>query len=366
MGLPELSFSYEAAAQQVVARSKRGIVALLLQDAGLTTGVYTVAHEADIPSELGATNADYVKRALVGYTSRPSKIYLSVVAADGTVTTALDQLTPLDYDYVAGFPDADSADAKALGDAVIAKRKSNYIGKAVVSGYAANNEGVINFTTGSIQTAAGIFSGITLAKGTFSAPAYCGRIAGLLAGSPQEGSATGAALPEVTVVAAQTDEDAAEAIEDGELILWHDGRKVRVPRAVNSKTTISDSEAAILKKIKAIETIDLIHYYAITTADDEYRGQCANTYDNKCVLISALKDYLKALEPDLLAEGTSNAEIDLEATRAYLKEQDVAVEDMSDDEILRANTGSYVFIALSGYIMDAMEDFRIVLRLSNT
>ena len=39
---------------------------------------------------------------------------------------------------------------------------------------------------------------------------------------------------------------------------------------------------------------------------------------------------------------------------------------LSDDEILRANTGSYVFIALSGYIMDAMEDFRIVLRLSNT
>ena len=366
MGLPELSFSYEAAARTVVARSKRGIVALLLQDAGLTAGVYTVAHEADIPSELGADNADYVKRALVGYTSRPSKLYLSVVAASGTAVAALEQLTPLDYDYVAGFPDADSTAAKALGDAVIAKRKGNYIGKAVVSDYAADDEGVINFTTDGIKTAAGTFGGVKLGKGSFDAPAYCGRIAGLLAGSPQEGSATGAALEEVTAVEAQTDSEAETAINAGKLILWHDGRKVRIPRAVNSKTTIGTSEAKILKKIKAIETIDLIHYYAVTTADDEYRGKCANTYDNKCVLISALKDYLKALEPDLLAEGTSNAELDLEATRAWLKEEGVAVEDMSDDEILRANTGSYVFVSLSGYIMDAMEDFRIVLRLTNT
>ena len=38
---------------------------------------------------------------------------------------------------------------------------------------------------------------------------------------------------------------------------------------------------------------------------------------------------------------------------------------MSDDEIRRADTGSYVFIALYGYILDAMEDFHIGLTLLN-
>lgn len=113
--------------------------------------MYTVAQEADIPSELGADNADYVKRCLVGAATRPRKVYLSVVDAEGTADTALEQLTPLDYDYVAGFPDADAADAKALADAVIAKRKGNYIGKAVVANHTADNVGVINFTTSGIQ-----------------------------------------------------------------------------------------------------------------------------------------------------------------------------------------------------------------------
>ena len=105
MGLPELSFAYSTAAQTVVSRSKQGIVALILKDAGLESGVYTVAHEADIPAALGADNRDAVKRALKGYLSTPSKIYLAVIAADGSVADAVDLLTGKDYDYIAGPAD---------------------------------------------------------------------------------------------------------------------------------------------------------------------------------------------------------------------------------------------------------------------
>ena len=38
---------------------------------------------------------------------------------------------------------------------------------------------------------------------------------------------------------------------------------------------------------------------------------------------------------------------------------------LSDEEIRRADTGSYVFISLGGHIVDAMEDFKIVLSLTN-
>lgn len=364
MGLPELHFSYQTAAREVIARSKQGIVALLLQDTGLTAGVYTVAHEADIPAELGADNADYVKRCLVGSDNRPQKIYLSVVGAEADSEDALGQLTPRAYDYVAGFPDTDSAEAKVLADGVIARRKKNYIGKAVVPSYAAGDVGVINFVGAGITTSAGTFHGVTLGADTFTTAEYCSRIAGLLAGTPGEGSATGAALDEVMAITELEDDALDTAIDSGQLALYHDGRKVRIARAVNSYAPSGDT-TTILRKIKAIEVIDLIHYYAVTTADDQYRGKCANTYDNKCLLVAALQDYLTSLEPDLLESGTGTAEIDLEATRAYLKEQGVDVTDLSDEEIRKHDTGSYVFIALRGRIVDAMEDFSISLALLN-
>ena len=364
MGLPELYFSYQTAAETAVSRSKQGIVALLLQDAGVTAGVYTVAHEADIPTGLGADNRAHVRRAMVGYVSQPAKIYLSVVGTTGTVTAAMEQLSRLNYDYVAGWPDLDDDGAEALAKDVIARRKKNFIGKAVVPGYAADDVGVINFTASDIKGAAGTYNGVTLAAGEFTAAEYCARIAGILAGTPAEGSATGAALPELTAVGTMTDAALDAAVEAGKFALYNDGRKIRVARAVNSYAP-AGSTGSILRKIKAVEIIDLIHYYAVTTADDEYRGQCANTYDNKCLLVAAVQGYLTSLELELLSEDSGKAEIDVEATRAWLKEQGTAVEDMTEDDIRRADTGSYVFIALSGYIVDAMEDFKISLALNN-
>lgn len=357
MGLPELSFAYSTAAQTVVRRSKRGIVALILQDTAPASGVYTVVHEADIPAELGADNQEAVRRALKGYLTAPSKVYLAVIGAAAQPVTGLDLLVGLDYDYIAGPPTLAPDAATALATKVKELRKGNYIGKAVLPGQAADDVGVINLVAEEIVT-----GGKKL-----TAAAYCGRIAGLLAGTPMEGSATGAALPEVTSVKAMTEKELDAAMDAGKLVLYHDGRKVRLGRAVNSKTSLTEGETKILKKIKAIEAIDLIHHFAVTTADDEYRGQCANTFDNKMVLVAALRDYLLQLEQDeIVEEGSSGAELDLKATRAYLVEQGVDVTAMTDEEILHHNTDSYVFIRLSGRIMDAMEDFKIGLILKNT
>lgn len=355
MGLPELSFAFSTAAQTVSARSKQGIVAMILHDAGVSSGVYTVAHEADIPSALGADNKAAVKRTMIGSISKPSKIYLAVIGADAAPVDGLDLLTALDYDYIVGPHDMTGEEAASLAAKVKELRAGNYIGKAVLPNQAADYEGVINFTG----------SEIVVDGTTYTTAEYCGRIAGILAGTPVEGSATGAALPEVTSVKKMTETALDTAIKAGQLVLYHDGRKVRLGRAVNSKTTLAvgadgATESKILKKIKAIEAIDLIHYYAVSTADDEYRGQCPNTYDNKMVLVAALRQFLKDLEAEnILDSGTSGAELDLEATRAWLKEEDVDVSGLTDAEILQHNTEDYVFITMYGHILDAMEDFRI-------
>ena len=80
--------------------------------------------------------------------------------------------------------------------------------------------------------------------------------------------------------------------------------------------------------------------------------------------LADLQAYLQELETaGVLAAGTGVAEIDYAAQRTWLKGQGVAVESMSEQEILEADTGSHVFVALSGTILDAMEDFKTTLTI---
>lgn len=244
------------------------------------------------------------------------------------------------------------------------QRKGRYIGKAVLPDTSADHEGIINFTASNIKVGAATYE---------TGGKYASRIAGILAGTPADCSATYAPLPEVTGVDAIEDADAA--INSGKLILINDGRQVKLGRAVTSKTTVADGETQALKKIKMVAAVDLIRYYALTTIEDNYQGKCSNTYDNKCILLTALRGYLKELENgDVLLEKSSGAELDAAATRAFLIDQaskagDVEeanrIKALDDAAVIKEDTGSYVFIRLYGYVLDAMEDFALVLEVSN-
>ena len=139
---------------------------------------------------------------------------------------------------------------------------------------------------------------------------------------------------------------------------------------MTSKTKLAATDPEMLKKIKLVAAVDLIRYYAITTVEDEYLGKCANTYDNKCILLTALRDYLSALEGQgVIRAGSSGAELDADATRAYLLEQasgnssEIArISALSNEELRKEDTGSHVFLQLYGKVLDAMEDFHIILQ----
>jgi hypothetical protein len=370
MGLPELTFTLKKAAETVSTRISRGAVALILRDSK-ANGVHVVCQESDIPTTLGADNIAYIKRALMGYINRPSAVYVSVVPAAGTIAAGFGALAAYTYDYIyynqnhpyaaAGPPDISAEDATALAALVKERRKLRYIGKAVLPNTAADYEGVINFVS------AGIAAG---GKTAFSAAAYCSRIAGMLAGTPAQCSATYAQLSEVTGVTATENPDAA--VDAGKLFIIDDGRVRKLSRAVTSKVTIGDTEPEALKKIKMTAAIDLIRYYAVSSVEDDYFGKCANTYDDKCVLLLALQDYLKSLEDSkVLESGSSGAVLDADATRKYLitaagddATEAERIKKLSDNEVIKENTGSKVFLKLYGNIMDAMEDFAIVFEVS--
>mgnify|MGYP001776234704 FL=1 len=362
MGLPQLTFELQKAASTVVARTTQSIVGMILKDTK-ALGVHVIYQENDIPTELGADNVAYIKRALIGHINRPLCIYLAVVdSTSGTVSGGFADLGQYSYDYLVGPPDIASPDTTNLATLVINQRKNRYIGKLVLPNTASDNEGIINFTA----------SNIKVGSTTYDAGDYASRIAGVLAGTPADCSATNAPLPEVTGVDAVEDPD--DAIDDGELILVNDGRQVKLSRAVTSLVTQGDKPAA-LKKIKAVAAVDLIRYYALTTIEDNYLGKCANTYDNKCILLAALRGYLQTLEDgDVLLEKSSSAELDATAIREYLIGQATTagntdevnrIKALDDAEVIREDTGSYVFIRLAGYVLDAMEDFAIILEVSN-
>ena len=362
MGLPQLTFELQKAASTVVARTTQSIVGMILKDTK-ALGVHVIYQENDIPTELGADNVAYIKRALIGHINRPLCIFLAVVdSTSGTVSGGFADLGQYSYDYLVGPPDIASPDTTNLATLVINQRKNRYIGKLVLPNTASDNEGIINFTA----------SNIKVGSTTYDAGDYASRIAGVLAGTPADCSATNAPLPEVTGVDAVEDPD--DAIDDGELILVNDGRQVKLSRAVTSLVTQGDKPAA-LKKIKAVAAVDLIRYYALTTIEDNYLGKCANTYDNKCILLTALRGYLQTLEDgDVLLEKSSSAELDATAIREYLIGQATTagntdevnrIKALDDAEVIREDTGSYVFIRLAGYVLDAMEDFAIILEVSN-
>ena len=358
MGLPELTFSLKKAADNVATRVSSGIVAMILRDAK-ANGLHTINRESDIPSELGAANIAAIKRAMLGYITKPTTLYVSVIGADADIKTGFQALAVHSYDYLVGPVDIASADATALAAQVKAQRTKRYVGKVILPNVAADDEGVINFVS----------SGIKVGEGTFTAAQYAGRIAGVLAGTPAYCSATYAALPEVTGVDTLTDPDSA--VDAGKLFLIDDGRQVKLSRAVTSKTTLAEDDPDMLKKIKLVAALDLIRYYAITTVEDEYLGKCANTYDNKCILLVAFSDFFASLEAqNVIQEGSSGAELDANAIRTYLlgiaeeagdTEEIARIKALTDEALRKEDTGSHVFLYLYGHVLDAMEDFHITL-----
>lgn len=72
MGLPKLTFTLKKAARTVAARTSQSVVALIIRDSK-ANGVHAIYQESDIPSTLGADNAAYIKRAMIGHINRPRR-----------------------------------------------------------------------------------------------------------------------------------------------------------------------------------------------------------------------------------------------------------------------------------------------------
>ena len=370
--MPTLTILFQQRAQTTIARSRKGVAALIVRDA-LTAGeAWSLTSTGQIPEKLGKVNQDAIRRVFKGEVNPPRKVLVyclgeedtmesgTGVQAEGGESTpeeprpgsgaaALRWLGTQRFDYLAGPADLSEAEAAVIQEWIIQKREDDHvIFKAVLPGCAADSEGVVNFTA----------SGIQVGGDVFDAAAYCGRVAGLIAGTPMKQAVTYAALPEVEDIRRLSALEEDEAVGRGELILTHDGEKVKLGRGVNSLTNTT-GRSEVWRKIKIVELLDLLQWDLRLAIQDNYIGKFQNSYDNKLLLITAVKLYLQALAKDQLIEDNFSCDIDVEEQDAYLQSVGVATAEMTEQQIREANTGTYVFLALDIRPIDAIEDVRI-------
>lgn len=350
MGQPSINIMFQTQAINAIAMSEKGVVAIILKDAN-ENGVHELSRASQIPETLGQENKEYIQRAFVGYVNPPRKVIVSVIPEEGDIDDGLELLGRYQWDYVVGPPDLDSGGADQIVTWIKSQRLNNHaIYKAVLPDKAADSEAIVNFSA----------SGIKVGDDTFTAAQYCNRIAGMIAGTPMTISCTYATLPEVTDIDRLTDEEADAAEEAGKLVLLHDGVKVKLGRGVNSLTSTTQEKGEAFQKIKLVEVVDMIGWDIRRTTEDSYIGKFPNSYDNKMLLVMAIKGYLQQMELEgIVQENSSTVGIDVEQQEVYLTSTGVDISTMSEQEIKEANTGSQVFLLASLKILDAIEDISL-------
>lgn len=345
MGLPIIDISFKQLAKSAVIRSQRGIVALILKDT--TKASLTVFDEGDIPSSLTEANQGLIKDVLKG---SPNKIELFVLGTGGQISEALTYFEGVEFNLMC-MPSAETSDVTAIKTFI---KKMNDIVKykcdAILANDKADSEAIINYTAKNIVVGG---KNVTTANHT-------ARIAGLIEGTQLNQSITFATLSDVDSIENLTKEQADTRINNGELILVREMGKVRVARGVNSLTTLTDVKGNAFQKIKLRKTLNLIHNDLRRVIVEKYVGKVPNNYDNKCILITEIKNYLDELSSEQLIEKVSYVGIDLEAHKKWLKDNtNLDVNSMTEQEIKEANTQSNVFLAISLKTLDAMEDIVI-------
>ena len=378
LGMPSVNIAFEEAGIEAIERSKRGIVALILEEPQDTitklltdhtgtdnstikaiTNPFVIFTTDDIPSELTDNNKDYIKKCLIGYTKTPYRVrvYLQATGDEKSATEAdkfsatLKKVATDRFDYLA-IPTITEAQCETVATWVKTNRENKFKKiKAVLPNYDADYEGIINFGNTSIVTK----------NKTYTPAEYTARIAGLIAGTPMTISATYAPLAEVIDCDKHDLDENNEKVNKGQFFIWFDGEKFKMSRAMNSLVTTTQGKLEAYQTIKTVDIMDMMYDDIRQTCQDYYIGKYTNDYDNKCLLMSAIMGYFKELEQGrLLQKDYSTIDINVEKVKTYQLEHGLYTKeelaDMTEQEIKQLDTKKQVFLTAKIKILDAMED----------
>ncbi|MEY8355257.1 phage tail sheath subtilisin-like domain-containing protein [Lachnospiraceae bacterium 54-53] len=354
MGLPEIIISFQTMGVTAIARSSRGIVAVILSDDtadGQELNIYNSITDVNF-THWTQRNYEYLKLIYAGGPSRVIALRKTTAAAD--FTAQLEVLKDLRWNYLT-IPGITAEHVPVISAWIKGCREDNHkTFKAVLPNSASDHEGIINYTTDGVKS--------TLSETIFTVSEYCARMAGILAGLSLQRSATYYVLTDVTEAAVPTDPD--DRIDAGQLILVFDGEKYKIGRGVNSLVTFTADKGEDFSSIKIMEGIDLYQDDLKSAFEESYVGKVINDYDNKQAFIAAIRAYQKTLAGNVLDASYDNtAAIDVEAQRSYLEGQGIDTSAMDDTAVAMYNTRTKVFVSSDVKFVDAMEDLHLVVTM---
>jgi len=349
MGQPIIEISFKPAADTTMRSSGSGVVGLILSDGTKEDTTYAYKKGTGVvKSHWTAQNLDYIDLVFQG--SPKQVIVERVSATEPSYEDAIKRMKQKKVNFLAipGLSDENKPEVTKL---LKAMRKEKCTIKTVLANTAADDEGIINFCSESIK--------VTGRTAAYSAQEYTAKVAGCLAGLPLDRSATYYILSDVESFTESTDPDGD--VDAGKLILLNDGENIKFGRAVTSLTTVQGDKSEDMKKIKIVTDADMMVDDIKRTFEKQYVGM-NNSYDNKIVFMNAIKEYFKQLVRYGVLDDTyeHTVELDVDAIREYLGDK---AANMTDDEVKRANTGSYIFLKASVKFSDAIEDLKLVIHM---
>ena len=364
-GMPQIIINFRTKGTTAIKRSARGIVAMILHNETKDEiHNYTIRDVSDIP-DTGLTdeNVDLIKKCLLGTPLRILVYTLpntNVDSATKDQADVLKMLTNIKWNWLCA-PTASVQEQQDLASWIKAQRGNKHkTFKAVLSGQAADNEGIVNFCTNDIKVQTDTDSSGNPVYTTYTALQYTARIAGILAGLALDRSATYFKLTEVESV--EVYEDIDTLIDQGELLLIdeQDGDGVKIARACNSLTTFTTDKGEEFRKIKIIEGIDMVTDDIRDTFKKYYVGKVINDYNHKMLFISAILVYFSEIKGNVLDADAPNT-VDINTTwqsnYANLHGDDPTT--MSVMEIRQYNTGDTLALVGDIRFVDAMENLKI-------
>lgn len=350
LGLPIFSLIFRGKAVSAIARSARGIVAIILTDStdsGKVLNIYKKVDEVDFEN-WSEQNYNYLKLVFAG---APSKV-IAIRRAENAegYNAQLKKLKDLKWNYLT-IPGLGTADVTTISAWIKQYRNDERkTFKAVLAHCAGDHEGIINLTTENLNS--------TITGTKLTAAEYCARIAGVLAGLSLARSSTSYVLDDISE--AETPDDPNDRINAGELIIVFDGKKYKIGRGVNSLVTFTTEKTEDVRFIKIVEGMDLYADDIRETYEDNYVGKIINDYDGKQMFVAAIGAYHKGLLGNVLDKSFDNtAAIDIDAQRAYLESKGTDTSEMDDIAVAKANTGVKVFITSNIKFVNAMEDLNM-------
>lgn len=352
LGMPSINITFVQQAIKETRKQEQGIVALLLREevAEGKKREFEILPDADLEQlTVSEENQEQIRLSLIGNDKKPKKTIVYLIGNDEDYTDALHWLEVQKFQYLAVPTVETDGKAKMIADWIIKQRKNKKTVKAVLPNYAADNEYIINYATEMV------FKNDT----SYTTEQYCSRIAGLLAGTSLTSSCTYAELEELTDCSRLDNEALDAEVRKGKLVVFHDGEKVKIARGVNSLITITKEKGKQFKKIKIMEVMDAITESITKTVKDNYIGKIPNSYDNKCLLISELQDYAQELiKNEILSRGSF--ELDTVAIKEYLKNENIDLSEVEEEEIKKMDTEDKVFLRGKNLkIQDVIEEINV-------